>query len=153
MSKRPTIYATMMTVANVMSIRSTCVRRKVGCVITDIHNQILSAGYNGVPKQWQHCVDKPCPGANYKSGLGLDECVAVHAETNALIQCSNIDKAHHIYITTAPCISCVKALINTPIIHIHYSHGYADTIASHKLWTQSDKRRTFDKRILNGTNS
>ena len=85
--------------------------------------------------------------------MGLDECVAVHAETNALIQCSNIDKAHHIYITTAPCISCVNALINTPIIHIHYSHGYADTIASHKLWTQSDKRRTFDKRILNGTNS
>ena len=153
MKKRPTIHTTMMTVANVMSIRSTCVRRRVGCVITDIHNQILSTGYNGVPKQWQHCIDKPCPGANYKSGLGLDECVAVHAESNALIECSNIDKAHHIYITTAPCMSCVKALINTPIIHIHYSHGYADTIASHKLWTQSDKRRTFDKRILNGTNS
>ena len=153
MSKRPTIYATMMTVANVMSIRSTCVRRKVGCVITDIHNQILATGYNGVPKKWTHCTAKPCPGANYQSGMGLDQCVAVHAETNALIQCSNIDKAHHIYITTAPCISCVKALINTPIIHIHYSQDYADTIASHKLLTQSDKRRTFGKLKLNSTNS
>ena len=80
--------------------------------------------------------------------MGLDECVAVHAETNALIQCSNIDKAHHIYITTAPCISCVKALINTRIMHIHYSQDYADTIASHKLWTQSDSRRTFSKLTL-----
>ena len=148
MKKRPTIHTTMMTVANVMSIRSTCVRRRVGCVITDIHNQILSTGYNGVPKQWQHCIDKPCPGANYKSGLGLDECVAVHAETNALIQCSNIDKAHHIYITTAPCISCVKALINTPIMHIHYSHDYADTNASHQLWSHSDSRRPFGKLVI-----
>ena len=148
MKKRPTIFATMMTVANIMSIRSTCIRRRVGCVITDGANQILSAGYNGVPKKWIQCIDKPCPGATYKSGMGLDECVAVHAETNALIQCSNIDKAHHIYITTAPCISCVKALINTRIMHIHYSQDYADTIASHKLWTQSDSRRTFSKLTL-----
>lgn len=150
MNKRPTIYATMMTVANVMSIRSTCIRRKVGCVITDIHNQILATGYNGVPKKWTHCTAKPCPGANYQSGMGLDKCVAVHAEINALIQCSNIDKAHHIYITTAPCISCVKALINTPIIHIHYSYDYADTNASHQLWTHSDSRRTFGKLVIKG---
>ena len=148
MNKRPTIYATMMPVANVMSIRSTCVRRRVGCVITDDSNQILATGYNGVPKKWTHCTAKPCPGANYQSGMGLDECVAVHAETNALIQCSDINKAHHIYITTAPCISCVKALINTPIMHIHYSHDYADTNASHQLWTHSDSHRTFGKLVI-----
>ena len=150
MNKRPTIYATMMTVANVMSIRSTCVRRRVGCVITDDSNQILATGYNGVPKKWTHCTSKPCPGANYQSGIGLDECVAVHAEINALIQCSNIDKAHNIYITTAPCISCIKALINTPIMHIHYSHDYTDTHASHQLWTHSDGRRTFGKLVIKG---
>jgi len=150
MNKRPTIYATMMTVANVMSIRSTCVRRRVGCVITDKANQILATGYNGVPKRWTHCTAKPCPGANYQSGTGLDKCVAVHAETNALIQCSNIDKAHNIYITTAPCISCIKALINTPIMHIHYSHDYTDTHASHQLWTHSDGRRTFGKLVIKG---
>ena len=150
MNKRPTIYATMMTVANVMSIRSTCVRRRVGCVITDDSNQILATGYNGVPKKWTHCTAKPCPGANYQSGMGLDECDAVHAEINALIQCSNIDKAHNIYITTAPCISCIKALINTPIMHIHYSHDYTDTHASHQLWTHSDGRRTFGKLVIKG---
>ena len=104
-----------MTVAKVMSRRSTCARRMVGCVITSHNNQILSTGYNGVPTKWEHCTKVACPGAKFASGQGLNSCVAVHAEINALVQCGNIDKAHHIYVTTAPCVSCVKALINTGI--------------------------------------
>ncbi len=142
---RPTVAKTMMTVAKVMSRRSTCARRMVGCVITTCKNQILSTGYNGVPSKWQHCTDNPCPGAKFASGKGLDSCVAVHAEINALVQCSNIDKAHHIYVTTAPCISCVKALINTGIIHIWYGEGYADTDNSRKLWLSSNIKRTFEQ--------
>ena len=134
-----------MTVAKVMSRRSTCARRMVGCVITSHNNQILSTGYNGVPTKWEHCTKVACPGAKFASGQGLNSCVAVHAEINALVQCGNIDKAHHIYVTTAPCVSCVKALINTGIKHIWYSEGYADTDSSRNLWLTSDNRRTYEQ--------
>lgn len=142
---RPSIKETMMTVAKVMSRRSTCARRMVGCVITSHNNQILSTGYNGVPTKWEHCTKVACPGAKFASGQGLNSCVAVHAEINALVQCGNIDKAHHIYVTTAPCVSCVKALINTGIKHIWYAEGYADTDSSRNLWLTSDNRRTYEQ--------
>lgn len=142
---RPSIKETMMTVAKVMSKRSTCARRMVGCVITTVNNQILSTGYNGVPTKWEHCTKVACPGANFASGQGLNSCVAVHAEINALVQCGNVDKAHHIYVTTAPCVSCVKALINTGIKHVWYAEGYADTDDSRNLWLTSDNQRTYEQ--------
>ena len=142
-NKRPSIQETMIQIAMVLTQRSTCKRRAVGCVITDVHNQILSTGYNGVPRNFKHCTDNPCPGANKTSGTGLDECQAVHAEVNAIAQCPNILAAHNLYCTTAPCISCIKTLINTGIKDIFYNNEYPHIPKARDMWQNSLPGRRF----------
>ena len=72
--------------AELAALRSTCARRQVGCVLVDSNNHVAATGYNGVPKGFVHCLDVPCIGADAQSGTRLDECYAVHAEMNALLQ-------------------------------------------------------------------
>ena len=141
---RPSIHMTMLEIALVLSRRSTCVRRQVGCVITNFNNQIIAAGYNGVASGTTHCTHTPCAGAAYGSGLGLDSCEAIHAEINALIQCKDIADACNIYCTTAPCISCTKALLSTPVQHVWYLHDYPQAEHSAALWIKSRVNRTFN---------
>lgn len=115
--------------AYVTSLRGTCARRKVGCVLMDSNGLVLSTGYNGVCRGAAHCIETPCPGANLPSGEGLDKCEAIHAEQNALLQCSNVRRIHTCYVTTSPCIHCVKLLLNTSCQRIvaatPYPHGEA----------------------------
>ena len=139
---RPSIHQTAMITAEVWALRATCARRGVGAVITSATNQVLGIGYNGPARTLPHCVDKPCPGARFPSGEGIDFCQAVHAEQNALVNTSDMTRAHNIYVTTAPCVSCVKLLLNTPIKHIYYRVTYADAVTSRALWI-TDKMRTW----------
>jgi dCMP deaminase len=137
---RQNINDTMISIALVMSGRSTCARRKVGAVITSIENQILSTGYNGVPRGWNHCTDTPCKGANSPSGKDLDLCEAVHAEANAIAQCANIAKAHNIYVTTMCCVSCCKLLLNTNVQNIYYIETYPQHAATANLWVRGGRK-------------
>lgn len=141
--KRLDIHTVMMKVAHCFAQRSTCIRRSVGAVISTQANQVLSAGYNGVSSGLPHCIDRPCDGASFNSGRGLDICEAIHAEINAIIQCNDIDSAYNIYCTTAPCVGCIKALINTPIRNVYYAEGYAQQSQSERLWLKSSPDRRF----------
>lgn len=114
----------MLQIAWVTSGRSTCSRRRVGCVITDSDNHIISTGYNGVPKDMVHCSEELCPGANYAVGEGLDICKAIHAEINAIAHCRDIKNAKTLYVTTSPCMSCIKAIAATNIRKIFYTERY-----------------------------
>lgn len=114
-------YIAMATLAG---LRSTCVRRRVGCILTDINNRVLSVGYNGVPRGTPHCINNPCAGANEPSGTGLRHCYASHAEQNALIACRDIQAIHTAYVTTAPCDSCAKLFVNTSCRRIVYLEDY-----------------------------
>ncbi len=111
-------------IAQVVAKRGTCIRRKVGCVITNSDNHILSTGYNGVPKNMEHCINKPCKGAYSESTKDLELCNAVHAEQNALLQCPNIKDIYNIYITISPCIHCIKLIMNTSCKRIIYLEEY-----------------------------
>lgn len=133
---------TMMLTAYVWAQRSTCARRAVGAVIATAHNQIIGVGYNGVARGCTHCTDTPCPGAALPSGTGLDTCEAIHAEINALVNCSTLQSAHSMIVTTAPCVSCTKALINTPIRHIIYADAYPQWSQAKALWCGSHPDRT-----------
>lgn len=104
---------------------STCVRRKVSAIIVDEKGRILSTGYNGVPSGFPHCIDRPCLGADDPSG-DSSRCYAVHAEINALIQCSELRYAHTMYCSCSPCFSCAKAIANTSIKRIVFLEQYAD---------------------------
>jgi len=101
------------------------VRRKVGAIIVDEKYHILSTGYNGVPSGFKHCIDEPCIGAKDPTG-NSERCMAVHAEVNAMLQCSRINDARTLYVSCTPCIGCAKMICNTPIKRIIASSAYAD---------------------------
>lgn len=58
----PSVDETMMTVAYCESARSSCVKRKVGAVISAGGGQLVSAGHNDVPEGAQPCYRDPAYG-------------------------------------------------------------------------------------------
>jgi dCMP deaminase len=105
--------------------RSTCARRAVGAIIVDQQHRILATGYNGVPTHYPHCTETPCPGAEDPPG-DTRRCYAVHAEANALLQCSRLDLAWKLYASCTPCFSCAKLIANTSIVKVVCHVSYND---------------------------
>ena len=119
--------AYFMKIAEVVSLRSTCIKRKVGAVLVkDSH--ILSTGYNGVPSGFKHCTPETCVRKNLKSGEKPELCRGVHAEINCIIQAAihgtSIKGNTILYSTTFPCMSCLKLIINAGIKKLLYKEGY-----------------------------
>jgi dCMP deaminase len=125
-------------VATAIAELGTCARRKVGCVLVDARGHVLSTGYNGPAAGEPHCIDQACPGAGLASGTGLEACEALHAEQNALLQCSDVWRIHTVYCTDSPCITCVKLLLNTSAQRICFVRAYPHS-ASEALWTRSGR--------------
>jgi dCMP deaminase len=123
-----------------ISTRHTCIRRAVGCVLVDNIKHVLSTGYNGPPSGMSHCITTPCGGADYSSGEGLDKCEAVHAEQNALLQCSNVQAIHTAYSTTEPCIHCIKLLLNTSCQRLVFRDLYSNSDVIKVLWEQTGRQ-------------
>jgi dCMP deaminase len=113
-----------MGVARVVALRSTCSRRRVGCIMVNGHNHIIATGHNGVPRNMPHCIDRPCGGILHGTGTGLDKCMAVHAEANALMQCSDIMRIVRVYCTAMPCVHCMKMIMNTSAEQVIYDEEY-----------------------------
>tara|TARA_X000001036_G_scaffold380911_1_gene372628 strand:+ start:168 stop:680 length:513 start_codon:yes stop_codon:yes gene_type:complete len=91
-----------MAMAFVASTRSKDSQTKHGCVITDSKNRILGIGYNSFP------VDMPddiLPNVRPKKYKWM-----VHAERNALSNCSIRPENGIAYITGKPCIDCAKSM-------------------------------------------
>lgn len=138
---RPTVDEYFIQMARIAATRGTCSRRQVGCVIVDKNNRIMSTGYNGVMPGAEHCTDSPCPGAKQKSGCGLDECEAIHAEINALAFCSDVMKINTVYCTLSPCVQCIKSLLTTSAERIVFLEEYSNLHnKSEKLWKQSGRK-------------
>lgn len=112
-------------VADLLKARTTCPRRAVGCVLVDEHDFIMATGYNGNARGTDHCIDTPCPGAQSASGQDLDKCEAIHAEQNALLQCSDVMRIKKAYTTTLPCVHCMKLFMNTSVEEIYFIEDYA----------------------------
>lgn len=124
--------------ASLVSRRSTCQRRAVGCVLVSPLGHVLATGYNGVPRGSAHCIDHPCAGAGLPSGTGLDKCEAIHAEQNALLQCKDVMSIETAYVTTMPCMTCTKLLLNTSCKIIVYSEPYPHSEAA-ELWRKNGR--------------
>lgn len=136
---RPTFHDTMLDVAWVLSKRSTCARKMVGCVLVDENGRVLSTGYNGVPPGVQHCDDFPCPGADAKPGQGLDLCEAVHAEANALLYCPDVRRIHRVYCTHSPCLACVKLLLSSSAREVIFDVAYAHDDMARERWEREGR--------------
>ena len=122
-----------MSIAELVSERSTCLRRQVGAVIVK-NKRILATGYNGAPGGVPHCEEVGC--LRGKMGVASGErhelCRGVHAEQNALIQAATFGaqvSGATIYTTHQPCFICTKMLINARIEKIIYKKAYPDELA------------------------
>lgn len=121
-------------IAVTLSRRSTCLDKRVGCVITNRKNEIIASGYNGAPRGELHCISL---GYCIKEAFhDLNRCPSAHAEQNALLQCRVPEQIHTIYTTLSPCISCIRIIMNTPckkIVFLHeHRHSYAKNMWIHK---------------------
>jgi dCMP deaminase len=84
---RPSWDEYFIKIAEVVSSRSTCIRRRYGAVIVK-DRVIVSTGYNGAPRGSINCIDvDKCmrKELNIPSGERYELCEAVHAEQNAII--------------------------------------------------------------------
>ncbi|MBN1948163.1 MAG: cytidine/deoxycytidylate deaminase family protein [Candidatus Cloacimonetes bacterium] len=137
MSERPSWQHYFMEMAKLASLRSTCLRRKVGAVVVK-NNQIISTGYNGSPKRVRHCSERGCLRQTQQvpSGERHELCRGVHAEQNAIIQAAingNSLKGAEIYCTHQPCSICSKMIINAEITTIYVAQEYPDELAQELL--------------------
>lgn len=136
-SNRPGWDEYFMQVADVVSRRSTCIRRNVGAVIVK-DKRILATGYNGAPSGLAHCIDVGClrEELGIPSGERHEICRGLHAEQNAIIQAAKYGIAIEgstIYCTVEPCSLCTKMLINSKIVRIVYKEPYPDDLARRLL--------------------
>ena len=75
-------------IAKTVALRSTCLRRQYGAVIVK-DDIIIATGYNGAARGETNCCDV---GQCWREANGIphgeryEECVAVHAEDNAISQ-------------------------------------------------------------------
>jgi dCMP deaminase len=130
---RPAIDDYFLEIASVVAKRSTCLRNSVGAVIVR-DKQIISTGYNGVPKGMPHCEDVGCIRIkeNIPSGTRHETCRACHAEQNAIIQAALhgiTTEGATLYCTHQPCILCTKMMINSGIIRVVFSISYPDPVS------------------------
>lgn len=117
--------------------RSTCLKRKYGAVIVK-DDAVISTGYNGSPRGFENCSDiGNCPRMkrNMHQGEGYGMCRAVHAEANALLNCSREQTlGADLYLTginpgdcsvhrAKPCPLCARLIIQAGINNVILRKG------------------------------
>ncbi|MBN2397719.1 MAG: cytidine/deoxycytidylate deaminase family protein [Deltaproteobacteria bacterium] len=134
---RPSWDQYFMDIVDLVSRRSTCLRRKVGAILVR-DKRILATGYNGPPAGITHCSEVGCLRDKLKvpSGERHELCRGLHAEQNAIIQAALhgvSTKGATIYCTNHPCIICAKMIINSGIESFVYKEDYRDELAEEML--------------------
>ena len=102
-------------ISKIISLRGTCQRLSVGCVITQ-DNRIVSTGYNG-------SLNHHCEKCDIKN-----KCKdSVHAEANAIAFAAKRGislEGSKLYCTHTPCYECSKLIIQAGIIEVLYNEFY-----------------------------
>lgn len=147
-----------MTQAIIASMRSKDPSRKVGCVIVDKNNRILSTGYNGFPAgtnnsdfTWNKYSDK------YSE---TKYAYVVHAEANAILHTNqSYLKGSSLYVTLFPCNECAKMIVSKKIKKVYYLEdsniSKEECISSMKIFKSADiklkkiKIKKKTKKIIN----
>lgn len=123
--------------AEVFAYRSTCLKRKYGAVIVK-DDVVVSTGYNGSPRGFENCCEIGyCPRMeqNMHQGEGYGICRAVHAEMNALLNCSRqqtlgadlyltgINPGDNSVYKSKPCPVCARNIIQAGINNVYLRVG------------------------------
>lgn len=134
---RPSWDAYFMSLATLAAERTNCMKRRVGCVIAR-NKRVIATGYNGTPSGVKNCSDGGCGrcnGVQTGSGNGLDLCLCLHAEENAIIEAGRERcEGSTLYTNLFPCILCAKKIVQAGITRIVFENHYAlDDHASKSL--------------------
>lgn len=135
MEMRPSKDRYYLSIAQVVSSRSSCLRAHYGAVIVN-HDRIISTGYNGNPRGLPNCCDvgkctKEDPDHN-SSPESYNVCRSVHAEMNALMQATPdeldgstlylwgevLDIVTWKTVPATPCPICLRMLMNAGVCDI-----------------------------------
>ena len=128
--------------------KSPCLSRQIGAILVR-NRSIVSTGYNGPARNYPHCgpgelssEKAVCPRKlkGYKSGEGLVECPAAHAEGNCIANAARIGASTigtTLYMNCIiPCKDCMILLVNAGVIEIvvektTFYHEMSEDIARH----------------------
>ncbi|TPX55722.1 hypothetical protein PhCBS80983_g05090 [Powellomyces hirtus] len=126
---RPSWDSYFMQLCNLAARRSNCMKRRVGCILVK-ERRIIATGYNGTPRGVRNCTDGGCPRCNDNApcGSGLDVCLCLHAEENALLEAGRerVDRGGDtiLYCNTCPCLGCAKKIVQVGVKEVVYSLAY-----------------------------
>lgn len=141
--------------AEVVSQRSTCLRRHYGAVIVK-NDEVISTGYVGAPRQRKNCTDLGVcvrQKLNIPRGERYELCRSVHAEANAIISTSRdkmmgsslylagVEVSDGSYIKNAVCCSMCKRLVINAGIEKVYVRDDNDNyrVIEVKDWIENDE--------------
>jgi dCMP deaminase len=114
---RPSFPEIYMELAFILAARSTCLRLRVGTVITSTDfRKVLAIGYNGNATGLPNRCDRDEVG----------NCGCLHSEENAVINCDSPRVTDKIaFVTHFPCVACCKRLINLGNVRkVYYALEY-----------------------------
>ena len=120
--------------AEMVSQRSTCLRRRYGAVIVN-NDEVVSTGYNGAPRGRKNCTEVGwCIREKLKIPRGerYEICRSVHAEANAIISAARdrmlgaslyltgVDAQTGEYVAnSSSCSMCKRQVINAGITKVY----------------------------------
>lgn len=118
-------------IAEVVSERSTCRRRRYGAVIVN-NDEIVATGYNGAARGVLDCLEA---GYCWREDNGIphgeqyEKCIGVHAEQNAIISAARSEMiGGTLYLAgfegfyriedPRPCLICSRMIKNAGIVRV-----------------------------------
>jgi len=113
-----------MNIASNVASLSHCTRAKVGAVLIDAEDNIISYGFNGTPKGFDNT------GENLIDGKLVTKQEVLHAESNAITKVAkstNSSTDSILYVTLSPCFECAKLIIQAGIKEVVYKEKYRIT--------------------------
>jgi dCMP deaminase len=115
-----------MNIAHQVKLRSPDTHRQVGAVMVSIKDRhIISTGFNGLKKGSNDDIDW--------DNRELVHSIVIHAETNCILYAQSRFEDSILYITTSPCMSCIKLIAAANIKSIIYDEPYKDIDQVEKL--------------------
>lgn len=121
---------------------STCAKRQYFAVVLAPNGRVVGVGYNGSPPNFDHCVDGACPRylEGSANGSNYDNCIAQHAEANALLWSDpTMRQGATLIVNGPPCYGCSKQIASASIKRVVYTpdESYSDWSRSESLLIQA----------------
>jgi len=124
-------------ISRTISTHAKCLRGNFGAVVVK-DDIIIGTGFNGPARGVSHCIS--CLREKAESGVGYGNCLAVHAEINAIINAGGrrecvgatlyldsynrtLEDDYRNKFKTLACPSCVRTMINAGIEWLVYRIG------------------------------